>query len=114
MRRSNPLRLSFARDGRDAADGGSTLRIASVAVQPAANPFLSPAFALYCGRQFRAAMLKRACRAEGEGVVAPPRSSVSPQATEADLVNSTVLLTLKDHKKRVLLCVRALIAWFIC
>ena len=58
--------FSLARDGRDAANGCSTLCIASIAVQTAANSFLRPACAPYYEPQFRAAMMKRACHVTGE------------------------------------------------
>ena len=46
--------------------GYSTLYIASIAVQTAANSFLRPACAPYYEPQFRAAMMKHACHATGK------------------------------------------------
>lgn len=58
--------FSPVRDGRDAAIGCSTLCIASIAVQTAANSFLRPAYAPYYEPQFRVAMMKLGCHATGE------------------------------------------------
>jgi hypothetical protein len=89
--------FSFARDGRDAANGLFDAAHSFDCCADRSRVFLRRAYAPYYALQFRAAMMKRACRATGECGSASKIISTAAGNGGGSSKSSAVVLTPNDR-----------------